>query len=288
MLPDQKFGPFSYRIWWRLFFVTKIAIASIMIGSLTTSRWVQTANDLFYANSGPNYGNRSFNGQHFAGSLYLCTDDNGCSGSFGNNAKDWCNLYNDLHGSEGNTPRVYTIESICVQFAVLFYGGGVFFVLEIIAIASGIVWSIAMFMITRQQNCFCLSFCCSGCVWVSHYVGALFFLGFSRTQYRDNCYDVPTNGDRPILCAKDGPGLILLNLLLVPIVVIAFCVVGCARQRAQSKGMSPAQGPANPPVYAPQNPQYPPQYEPQGGVPPPYPGALNITTDGNQAYLPKA
>jgi hypothetical protein len=253
---QEKFACFSYKLWWILFFCLQAFVIVIMVGTLTTPRWVHSENSL-WQNTDTTNGYRGYIGYYFEGSLTSCTDNKGCVDSYGQNAQDWCNFYNEQHGLYGDSDYVKTVLSICLQFATLYYGSGIFLLAELIAIVSIIIWAVMNLLIWRQRNCFCMSFCCSACLWVAHYIGTIIFLGLTNTNFNGKCSDTPTNGNRPMLCANDGPGLALFNLLFIPVLVVGFCIVGCRVQRVNAFGTlnfhSPVPAPAaviiQPPPY---------------------------------------
>lgn len=279
----------TYRAWWIIFFALQLFLIVLMIGSLGSPKWVYSENDLYgynaYSDDIPD-GSRFYNGNKFEGSLTECKE--GCDGPFSELANDWCDYY-DRSDTDYD-------QSICAQFALLAWGAGAFIICEIIALVSIVFWASAMGCYMCRINCMWLTYCCSACMWVSHYIGIFLWLAFTGANYGQNCSKTPSDGERPEICTSDGSNLALFILLIIPFIVIFFCIIACKIQRkagghgfmkkieevtnnvtvmAQYPGGVPY---VNPVIIGPP----PSQYYAQSGVPvPPYYPAGNYVGDPN-------
>jgi hypothetical protein len=191
--------------------------------SIVNFKWLDNDNNIFY-------------GDKFEGGLLQCTES--CDESWGKLASKWCAFYDDVKDLADDTngfhdPLFYKAledpaHSICILYAVLFYGSGVYLAFEILALISIVSWALGMFMYWRKVKC-CLvcSMICSGCVWFGHYTAFIFFMVFTKTNFQGNCDEFEDDGENPKLCASDGPGVALVVAILIPLVAVTYCVVGC-------------------------------------------------------------
>ena len=179
----------------------------------------------------------------------------------------------------------------------------VFVIAEVIAMIAIIVWGLVLLCFNNKVNCFWLTYCCSGCAWVAHYLGTLFWLGITSANYNADCSVTPYNGKGPTVCTGDGPALALFTLIFLPVIVILFCIVGCHAQRKHNLMLINAPI-GHPPIgavtiiapgiqpYGPpgtgfvQNVQYYSQPAPQGfsPYPPGVPGYYQYPAPGVQGY----
>jgi hypothetical protein len=277
---NLKIGRLSYKIYWTIFWCIQVSVIALMIGTLGAKEWGYTKNLLFGINpTTSNIGSILFNGYSFTGSFSSCT--NGCSGNYGQLAMDWCNYYNNYSGK--------TAESICILFLTLYYGSVIFGILEVLAMICIIVWGLVMLCFWRPNKCFHLTFCCSVCACISHYLGFIIWMGITASNFNSNCGNSPVNGSQFNVCATQGPSLGLFVTIILPIIVAFYFIVACKALGLRSVYGNGVPVPSstlgnfnNPPqynlVHPPQyNSAYPPQYNP--AYPPPnnlaYPPQFN-------------
>lgn len=201
-----------------------------MVGSLLTEKWVYTDNDGAVANlAWSDSDNNVYRGDDFAGGLYACTDS--CDENWGKLAEEWCDYWNDLKDIDNRSIfeelQKENVQSICYLYFALYVGMIFYSGFEIIGLICLVVWSVSMLLYFKKINC-CLttSFVCSGCVWTLHYLAFIFYMAFTESNFNGDCddFDSETN---PKLCASDGPALALFITIIIPIITIAYCIVGC-------------------------------------------------------------
>ena len=231
MSDHPKFLCFTFRVWWFIFLFFNLLLVALMIGSLGAGKWVYTDVNAGMVNlKWDDEDNNVFNGKEFEGSLYMCTES--CDESWGKLAGEWCDFYSDVKDDADSNIYFAVLEdpaqSVCALYFVLFIGGAVYSAFEILALVGLVCWTIGMFMYWAKVKC-CLVFSmvCSGCVWFGHYVAFIFFMIFTRTNYMGNCDEWEDDGMNPELCAGDGPALGLFIAIIVPFIVITYCIVGC-------------------------------------------------------------
>lgn len=226
----SKFLKIPFRVWWIIFLVSQIFLIALMIGSLATPRWVYSDNDGAVVNlAWSDEDNFIYEGDEFEGGLYACTES--CDKDWGKLAEEWCDYWNDL--DDIDEPNYFeeaqrkNVQSICYLYFALYIGMSVYSSFEIISIICISVWACSMFLYCKKiKFCLVLSFCCSGCVWSLHYLGFIFYMIFTKSNFYGDCdeFDTETN---PTLCATDGPGLALFIAIILPLIVVAYCIVGC-------------------------------------------------------------
>ena len=201
-----------------------------MIGSLATPRWVYTDNDAAVINlAWGDEDNNIYEGDEFEGGLFGCQES--CDESWGKLAEEWCDYWDDLddidNPNEFEKTQRDRVQSICYLYFALWMGMNVYSSLEIISMICVSIWACSMLLYYKKIK-FCLgfSFCCSGCVWTLHYLALIFFMVFTKSNYYGDCedFDEETN---PHLCATDGPGLALFIAIILPFIVVTYCIVGC-------------------------------------------------------------
>ena len=235
MSDHAKFLCLTYRVWWFVFLFLNSLLLALMIGSLGARKWVYTDGDFGAVNlEWKDEDNNVFNGKKFEGSLFGCTES--CDESWGKLAEKWCDFYSDVK-DEADSNYLYaaiedSTQSVCALYFVLFIGSAVYGAFEILALVGLVCWTVGMFMYWAKVKC-CLVFSmvCSGCVWFGHYVAFIFFMVITRTNYLEVCDEWEDDGKNPQLCASDGPGLGLFIAIIIPIIVVAYCIVGCRLRR---------------------------------------------------------
>ncbi|OMJ87749.1 hypothetical protein SteCoe_10496 [Stentor coeruleus] len=213
-----KIWKFTYRTWWYIFYCLQGLLAILIVGMLSSPRWIYsnsefTVNTTIYDPST----NRIFETVRFKGGLIRCKS--GCTDSFGNLSSDWCAYYDDLDEQD--------VESLCKMFTVLYLGGAICVLFEIIGLIAIIVWFSSMVCYMGKIKSIMVSFCCSVCVCISHYIAIIVWLGITGATYNDDCSEIPKDGERVPLCASDGPSLGLFLLLFIPVVVGLYMFIGC-------------------------------------------------------------
>ena len=231
MSDHPKYLCFTFRVWWFIFLFLNCFLIALMIGSLGAGKWVYT--DVKFGLVNPKWedtDNNVFNGKEFEGNLFRCTES--CDESWGKLAQEWCDYSTDVK-DEADSNYIYAaledpVQSVCALYFVLFAGSAIYGAFEILALICLTCWIIGMFMYWAKVKC-CLVFSmvCSGCVWFGHYVAFIAFMTFTRTNYMGICDEWEDDGVNPQLCASDGPGLALFIAIIIPIIVVAYCIVGC-------------------------------------------------------------
>jgi hypothetical protein len=304
MYSDIKVWKYTVKIWWYVFFFLQLALIVLMIGTFGAYYWVTgnfnvNSSAAFYGSSGSSY----FNGNSFDGSISMCRD--GCSNSYQQSMTDWCEI---IGYKQDNTSK-----SLCELFRGLSGGGGLFVVFEIASMIGIISWGCAMLCFIKKRNCkcFCMTYCCSVCACVSHYIAVLGWIGVTQANFGGSCSSFPRDGSQPIVCASQGPKLGVFVLSFISIIVVFYLIIGCkvhakkdliddaAAQGVQMPVYNASRIPQNqnpcmnyldnpvsqPPVYLQ---GAPPSYVP--GAPPVYvPGAPQVYAPGAPpVYIPGA
>ncbi|OMJ79556.1 hypothetical protein SteCoe_20408 [Stentor coeruleus] len=185
---------------------------------LATPKWIYSdsnfiVNTTLYDTST----NMLFYSYRFKGGIIRCKD--GCSDSYGNLSSDWCAKYDSLDADD--------IESVCKMFVSLYWGAVICVFFEAVCFIAIAVWSATMACYMNKVNSIFMTFCCSICVLICHYIAILAWLEMSGASYSDDCSSVPTNGETIPLCGSHGPGLGLFLMVFIPAVVVLYFAVAC-------------------------------------------------------------
>ena len=231
---QPKYLKLSFRIWWLIFIIIYLCLLILMGITFACPTWVYTDNTGYFINSelkeDHDENNYVYDGSKFQGSLTFCIQS--CEQSYFWLANKWCDEYKDIDekfkDSESTTSDPYL--SICSMFYTLFIGSAFYIAFEVVAMIAISVLICTMICYWKKINCIWLTFCCSGSFWVFHSLALILFMGFSHSNYSNNCKEFPDDGERPNLCAGSGPGLSLFIMIVMPIIVILFCMVSCKLQ----------------------------------------------------------
>lgn len=215
---EIKIWRLTYRTWWYIFYGLQALLAILIVGMLSSPRWIFSNSD-FIVNTTiyDTSTNRIFEAIKFKGGIIRCKS--GCTDSFGNLSSDWCAFYDNLDEQD--------VESLCKMFTGLYIGGAMCVLFELIGLIALIVWFSTMACYIGRIKSLMVSFCCSTCVCISHYIAIIIWLGITGASYNDDCSGIPNDGERVPLCASDGPGLGLFLLLFIPVVVGLYIFIGC-------------------------------------------------------------
>ncbi|CAG9324476.1 unnamed protein product [Blepharisma stoltei] len=195
----------DHKIFWIIFLALQGLLISCMIGTLGAKNWVEM----------------KYDHATWKGDLTWVTDsDIDCisKSSYNDLRSDFC-----VYKSKCQD----TNDAYCEMFKNLDNCGSLYVVLEIIAIICTIIWAIILVCFICSINCFAISFCCSSTSCIFHYIAFLSWMGWSNTNFNGDCdSDIRNSDEAPALCAKDGPSLSLFLVVVFPIILIAFIIIG--------------------------------------------------------------
>jgi hypothetical protein len=259
MYGDISVGKFALKIWFGLFFLLQLVLLAFIIGSLAAPSWVYSNFSTSIAPQDTYNGkSNTFDGSSFRGSLFMCK--NGCSNNYRSESSDWCDDYN--HNTFTDSTSKNQADSVCKLFTRLSGSGGIYIVASFVSLIGILSWFCTMLCLSRKTNCFCLTFCCSGCSCVAYYVGFLAWFGISQASF-SSCSDFPSDGSAPIVCADAGPGLGVFLMIVFPAISIGYLVISCLAYKKRALAGQPGLSNANSANLAP--PRYPPGFMNQKG-----------------------
>jgi hypothetical protein len=229
---SKTFYQLTYRTWFYLFFLFQLLLIALMIATLSVPKWVHSENNLLAFNPFADPGGNFFNGNSFKGSLSSSQDNTCCTGSYRTLEINWCEKYDSsLASLSFLDPIINIYKSICYMFIYLLIGMIFFIVGEVVAILCIVAWAVFMIFYMKGIDHLNWSFCFAVCAFVFHYVGSFVFIGITKTNFSNDCRNTPNDGRNPSLCADDGPALIIVNAVFIPILVVLYFFVGCAAKR---------------------------------------------------------
>ena len=225
MAGELKILKLDHRICWVIFIALYLFVIAVMIGTLTNKYWVELnpvvpafvyKGSLIYVEEGlsqiPNLASplNPFDLTHFTYEHVFCGA---------------CFVRDILNETLTPVSTWNLYHAWCSLFKRLWFGAGLFIVFEVIALLC-LAFSI-VFFVFFIKNMFYLraSLFAGGCLWASHYVAILGWIGVARVTFGDDCHDMYDGITSPILCAKDAPRLGLFLVIFLPFVMIPFFII---------------------------------------------------------------
>ena len=239
MANHPKFLKIRYHTWWIIFFSVQAALIILMGCTFGANTWVYSDNKgILHNYDWDDDSNNVYNGKKFEGDLFVCKE--GCDKDYGKLAQEWCGFYDDqkdnLDAFNIDDEILDPYLSVCAMYFSLYIGMSIYTALETISMICICVWALAMLCYCRKVNCLWLTYCCTGCMWVFHYIALIAYMSITRSNFDGDCDSLPTKGDRPKLCAGSGPALSLFILVIIPFISIFYCVVACRLQKTYGHG----------------------------------------------------
>lgn len=128
----------------------------------------------------------------------------------------------DLRPSGPLYPSVKFFKSWKDLFAGLWLAGGVYLIFEINAIVCSFIVIGTLLLFYKNVFYFNLNFCAAICVWISHIVAIIGWIGIVRPSFDDDCDEASDGVNPPTVCALDGPRLGLFILIYSSVVMLAY------------------------------------------------------------------
>lgn len=233
MAEYHKFLKIRFKIWWIIFICAQISILILMSHSFAAETWVKSDNSaLVYNFKWNDIYNNIYDGDKFAGRLIFCKET--CDKSYKKLSSKWCDLFNDLDNNEYYYEGLYytkdaveIYQSVCLMYISLFFGSIIVLAFEIASIVSIVMWIIGMLLYIKKKHWIWVSFVFSGCAWAFHYIAFIGYILVTKTNFDGDCTEFPNGGTKPKLCAGQGPIIMLVLAILIPIVCILFFIVAC-------------------------------------------------------------
>lgn len=110
-------------------------------------------------------------------------------------------------------------------FANLWFAGGFFLVFEIMSLVSITIVIITLGLMLWGKYYLRLNLCGSICLWVSHIIAIIGYLGLLDLTFKDDCDELFDGTDPPTVCATTGPTLGIFVLILIPFVMVPYYLV---------------------------------------------------------------
>lgn len=211
ILPEEpylflKIYKISLSNWYYLVLALNLTSTLLMIGALSTNRWVKQGKDETL----------------WEGGLTVCEK---CDGDF--EEEKYADIADDVCGEDD-------LEGFCDLYEKLTVAGNVYFALEIISIVLILVWTlriIACFIgkaLFRNGISYGISLL--GCL--VHTVGFIVWITTAGALYGKECEDVSKSDAKP-LCPTRGPGLAIATVLVLAIDNVIFIHIFRIRMTAQ-------------------------------------------------------
>ena len=109
--------------------------------------------------------------------------------------------------------------------ANLWFAGGFFMVFELLSIASIAIVVATLGLMILGKYYFRLNLCGSVCLWTSHIIAIIGYLGLIDLTFKDDCDELFDGTDPPTVCATTGPTLGIFVLILIPFIMIPYFLV---------------------------------------------------------------
>lgn len=202
-LAKQQFELFDVRFvnWWRVFLAALSLLFCLMIGGLSTQRWVEQG-------QGDTY---------WKGSLLSC---NSCPGNWTDES------YEDIADEECKfTYRPRT--GYCDQFESLRDAGKSYIALEVLSLVCLVAWGtrVALELYNKPILTNEIAYAVPVIGAALHLCALIEWCLVSNSFYDSDCPDLTDGDSKEKLCSLDGPALALTVAILYPILAFAFFVV---------------------------------------------------------------
>ena len=231
MAEQLKILKVDHRICWGIFIVLHLFVIAVMIGTFTNKNWVELnpalpayayKGSLIYVEEGlsqlPNLASplNPFDLTHYTYEHIYCGA---------------CFVRDILNQTTTPVPTWNLYHAWCSMFIRLWFSAGLFIIFEVISLLC-IAFSI-VFLVLFMKNIFYLraSFYAGGCLWASHYVAILGWIGIAKVTFSDGCHDLYDGVNSPTVCAEDAPRLGLFLVLFLPFVMVPFFIITCYIKR---------------------------------------------------------
>ena len=119
----------------------------------------------------------------------------------------------------------YLFKSWHTLFKDLWFSGGLFLVFELSALLSIIVIIATLTLLIFNKYYLHLNFCAAGCMWASHLVAIIGWLGLNSITFEDDCDELTDGTDPPTLCVMTGPKLGIFVLIYTTFIMIPYFIV---------------------------------------------------------------
>ena len=215
------------RACWIIFIVALVILSSFMIATLATLQWVKL-------------NPKSDTRYKFEGGLLILTDgldaidnpfdpfnstidiaDNsfitiGCSSEF------LLSLW-DKNTTDEAVWNFY--KSWQKLFEDLWLAGGFFLVFEVQSLVCIVIVIVTLVLIFKERYYFNLNLCAAICLWISHVIAIIGWIGLLDTTFSEDCEELNDEDMPPTICATTGPRLGIIVLILLPFIMIPYFVV---------------------------------------------------------------
>jgi hypothetical protein len=118
------------------------------------------------------------------------------------------------------------------MFDDLWFAGGFFLAFELQALVCIVIVIVTLILIFKERFYLGLNFCASVCLWLSHVIAIMGWIGLLDVTFSDDCEELNDEDEAPTLCATTGPRLGIFVLVLLPFIMIPYFVVFCFFRRA--------------------------------------------------------
>ena len=231
MSTPLKIFKIDHRVFWSIFIVAQVFLLSVMIGTLSSPNWVELdppsvaysfKGSITKVQSGLTSVPDIFNPVVFfdlQGSSY---EKIGCSACF---VRDQLNQ---------TTTPVQTwnfYHSWCALFGRLWFAAGLFICFEVAALVSVAILIVFLGLFITYRFYLKSSFCAGGCLWISHIIAILGWIGMANVTFGNDCNSLNNGTSPPTVCAKEAPRLALFTLVFLPLVMVPFFVTTCSLKR---------------------------------------------------------
>lgn len=231
---------------WVLFIVLQVSIIAFMVATLAVEQWVKLDPDDY-----PRY--------YFEGGVLKVTDgldaiinpflptntvdvSDTIYAKLACSAKFITDMYSpNILNFQSEQGQKFTLHSQQLfkswhkLFTSLWFSGGLFLVFELFALISSAIIIVTISLIFVQRYYFHLNFCAAGCLWVSHIIAIIGWLGLNDITFEDDCNDLTDGNDAPTVCVLTGPKLGIFVLIYTTFVMILYFVVVIAYVLKASK-----------------------------------------------------
>jgi hypothetical protein len=133
----------------------------------------------------------------------------------------------EIYGSKTEENKFFweLFNSWGPMFEDLWFSGGIFIVFELSAVLSIIVIIITLTLLIFQKNYLHLNFCAAGCMWASHLIAIIGWLGINDVTFDDDCEDLTDGNSSPTLCVMTGPKLGIFVLIYSSVIMVPYFLV---------------------------------------------------------------
>jgi len=202
-----------------IYIALQIFIIGFILGGLINRNWVESdaSKEVTYYSSDDSsdysYESYTVDFDSFSGGVLACFK--GCGQT---------ERYNEISYDACENDNSDEVKTICSTMKILSSGGTFKIIFDVLTLILVILWFSFMVCPFKNRKCFKATYCFSASSCIVYYVGSLGWFGITSASF-SNCSDsFPDDGEKLILCAVDGPAIIVTLMVIYPFIVTSYVI----------------------------------------------------------------